>query len=348
MSKTIIIADVRSFNVEGKAVGHYFTVASNYVDMFSDRCNVLVAGGPLYEKKFSNILRLDYDTSDVVAMLVNKKRVLSNIRQLFKVGNESTVVLQCSAVATVYLGIVLFKPKNCRLYMIQYNTLGLDSIVKKFLYTLAKRKISGTICPQKEIGKAYGRPYCIVPDYIYTSKSEARKIPYAQKEYDFGMVGIIARDKGIIEAAQKLRNTKYRVLIAGFPQTPEIEQELREVCKNASNIELNLNYLSESEYQNSIYKSRYCILNYSGAYSEHSSGVVFDILFSGVPVIGRKCKSLDFISTNRLGYIFDDIEEWDPELVMSKEFYLTYQENINQYYKQHEIFKENLAAFLDI
>lgn len=38
--------------------------------------------------------------------------------------------------------------------------------------------------------------------------------------------------------------------------------------------------------------SKYAILNYSGEYSNRSSGVVFDTLFNGVPVIGKKCQYL--------------------------------------------------------
>ena len=51
MIKKIIIADICSMVIDGNAVGHYFTVAQNYLDLFKSACNVKIAGGPVYKDK---------------------------------------------------------------------------------------------------------------------------------------------------------------------------------------------------------------------------------------------------------------------------------------------------------
>lgn len=43
--------------------------------------------------------------------------------------------------------------------MIQYNTMSLDSTVKRFIYKTAKNKIKGMICPDDLIGSEYQIPY---------------------------------------------------------------------------------------------------------------------------------------------------------------------------------------------
>ena len=150
-------------------------------------------------------------------LLRNKRAVFQNVRALLREAQDDVIVLQCSAVATAYLGLALFKKKETRVYAIQYSTDGVNSLLKRGLYALCRRKISGVICPNAAIGAAYGRPMCVVSDYISTGTMQP-PVPYAQKRYDFGMVGLITSDKGVVEAAKQLRNTPYRVLIAGRVQ----------------------------------------------------------------------------------------------------------------------------------
>lgn len=333
--KRIIIADIGSVNESGVSIGHYMSVASNYVELFQDTYKVIVAGGPIYKNKFSeNLLRLNYDTVIGKPIIFNKFKQILNLRQLFnECKNDDIIVLQSIAVATSYFGIMLFQHKNNKLFMIQYNTFGMSGGIKRILYFLARRKIEGIICPSDEIGKAYGIPYCVVPDYICPKKiSDNMNLNYKnEKRYDFGIVGIISKDKGVTEVIKRLKNTQYKILISGKPQNKEIEKELREDLKNVCNIDMRLGYLSEKEYDINIKSCRYCILNYSDAYSQHSSGVVFDIIFRGVPVIGRKCKSLEFIQIYRLGELFDNINKWKPESLFDKNNYLELTQNIYNY-----------------
>lgn len=341
----IVIADFNTHCRQGVCLGHSIAVAENYLQMFD---SAVAAGGPVYAKRFSRAEILPRQSDDSHGTLVNKWIGLCNLRALFRRCREDILIMQSISVATAFFGMALWRPRVRKLFMIQYNTQALNSPLKRLLYRMAAPFIDGIICPTEDIGKAYGRPYCVVPDYICTPQQGGERVPYAQKSYDFCMVGLICRDKGVVEAARALGGTPYRVLVAGRPDTPEIEAELRTIAASCTNIELKLQYLSEEEYSASIRSSRYCILNYSGAYSEHSSGVVFDILFSGVPVVGRACESLRFIGETETGALFTDISEMQPEALLQPEVYERYLGHIERYKTSHRAHRERLARFLTV
>lgn len=342
----LIVADVRSTSTDGIAAGHYFTVAQNYLDLFGAEMDVRIAGGPVYGDRFGDkLIRLPHDYIAGSSAVRNKRAVFQNVRALLREAQDDVIVLQCSAVATAYLGLALFKKKETRVYAIQYSTDGVNSVLKRGLYALCRRKISGVICPNAAIGAAYGRPMCVVSDYISTGTMQP-PVPYAQKRYDFGMVGLITSDKGVVEAAKQLRNTPYRVLIAGRVQEALLEAELRAVCAGAKNIELRLEYLSEAAYDEAIRQCRYCILNYSENYSLHSSGVVFDILFRGVPIVGSRCGTLQMVEANELGKTVSSMADFAPERLLDEAVHDRYVHNIARYCQSQAQEREKLRDFL--
>ena len=348
MIKKIIIADICSMVIDGNAVGHYFTVAQNYLDLFKSACNVKIAGGPVYKDKFKeeDLLLLDYNAESSCSSIENKRRELCNLRQLFDLCKDDVIIFQSSAVSTVYIGIVLWAKKQ-EIYMIQYNTMSLDSTVKRFIYKTAKNKIKGMICPDDLIGSEYQIPYSVVTDYIYTgSQDEKTLIPFEFKEYDFGFFGIITKDKGVLEVVQRLAKTNYRVVIAGYPVDAELGEKLKNVCQNKKNITLKLQYLNEEEYVNGIRNCKYCILNYSGAYSEHSSGVIYDILFNGTPVIGTDCKALKAVAEFKAGYVYHNIEDIDLETFMDEKVYDAYCHNILLFKKAQDSYAQQIRSFV--
>lgn len=339
----IVIADFNTHCDRGTCLGHSFAVADNYLHLFD---SAIAAGGPIYAERFTRAEILPHQTDETHGTIVNKWLALRNLRELFRRCRNDILVMQSSAVATAFFGMALLRPRVRKLFMIQYNRDALNTRFKRLLYRLVSHYIDGIICPTEAVGKAYGRPYCIVPDYIYTPQQPINRVPYEQKTYDFCMVGLICRDKGVIEAAQVLAGTPYRVLIAGRAESLDIAEELRRICASAPNVELNLQYLSEEEYAESINASRYCILNYSGAYSQHSSGVVFDILFRGVPVVGRACESLHFISDTKTGILLDDIRNLRPEILMNTDVYEGFLRQIELYQQSHRKHQERLFRFL--
>lgn len=350
--KRVIIADVRSCASAGTIKGHGYAVASNYLQIFRGAAEIKVAGGPAYAGKFGeNCESLPYDVKETTPDWINKLRVLLNLKCLFRVCQQDTIVLQSSGVVTALVGIALFKKAHTRVYMILYNAEVQESWIKRLIFKMVKGKISGVICPNDEVGKVHGLPYCTVPDYIYCREQDGENtgnpVSYADKKYDFCMVGLIWRDKGMVEAARYFAGTPYKVLIAGSLSGEEgLEEELKNACSGADNIELRIGYLSSDEYEAAIRASRYSILNYSGAYSQHSSGVVFDMLFRGVPVIGRRCKTLKFIDDFQLGCTYTRIYEFAPESVMQESVYDSFCKRIEEYYTVHQSYRERLRNFI--
>ena len=186
----LIIADIKSPNNRGICTGHFFAVARNYYELFKNRINILVAGGPIYHSQFKDIqMELPYDVClQEESLWKNKWKYLQNARSLFKQAEEDTIILQQGGVATSFIAIVLFYHCKSKLYLIQYSLEGLDSPIKRLLYYFAKHKIDGIICPNDMVGKGYRKSYCIVPDYIYIDNPKEKTVPYKDKTLVDGMV----------------------------------------------------------------------------------------------------------------------------------------------------------------
>lgn len=346
----LIIADIKSPNNKGISTGHFFAVADNYYKMFSAKVKTLIAGGPIYSSRFddSQLLHLPNDVMLSGETLIKSKlKYMQNSWMLFKQAKGDTIIVQQGGVLTSFITIALFYHRKSRLFLIQYSREGVDSKLKKLLYSIVKHKIDGIICPNRMVGEAYARPYCVVPDYIYIGDSSRQPMKtYKDKKYDFCMIGRISPEKGIVNVARLLCNTKYKVLIAGKPQNDELAKSLHDICDDSSNIVLRLDYVSDADYLDYLNDSRYAILNYSGEYSKRSSGVVFDTLFNGVPVIGCRCSALQFIEDRGLGMLCGDIMQFNPEIVLNEEFHEECLNNIASYKKSHEQYKKELWEFV--
>lgn len=346
--KKLYIADIRSGHLKGISIGHYIPVAKMYQKIFKNICPIKIAGGPIYSKYFdkSELLLLPHNVCG--SNIKDKILIMRNCISLFQKTKNQKIILQSSSVITSFIGILLFYKKKSDLYLIIYTPECINSFIGRILFQLIKKKINGIICPNNEIGERFKLPYCIVPDYIYTGDSFSNnKINYNDKIYDFCIIGRIAPEKGVIECAKKFVNTQYKVLIAGKPQSNSLALELKEICKNAPNIKLHLNYIDNETYSHYLHISKYAILNYSEAYSERSSGVVFDTLFHDVPVIGNKCKTLDFITEKELGYIYKDIYTFNPNIILNEEKYKKYYTNIQKYKQENSKYIKKIIEFIN-
>lgn len=350
--KRLIISDVKSVNNKGKSGGHYFSLAQDYIDLYSEACEVRVAGGPVYETRFGKerMFRLPYDSVAGLPEWKQKWLTLMNCRYLFRHTTEKDViVMQHSAAATFMIGIALFAKRRNNIYVISYDTMAISSVFKRFWYRLAKRHIKGFLCSNERVAKAFGRPYCIIPDYIYAG--DARRVSavaYTEKRYDFAILGTIWPDKGVVEAARRLAGTPYRVIIGGRASSKQIGEELREACRGAENIDLHIGFVADDDYRRWMRESRYCLLNYQGTYSERSSGVVLDVLFSGTPVVGHRCFATQFVEDEGCGYLFDDIMQFNPEEVMNEQRYACYTKGIFRYLAKQKDFKQRVINFLNV
>lgn len=342
----VYIADILSNTINGKSTGHYFAVAHNYLSILGEKC--VVAGGPIYKNEFEScsLLELPHNIVAKDSSIKNRIKTFVNARALFQRAANNVIVLQQCTTITTFLCILLFYHNKGRLFFIQYSLEGLRNKPGRLLYRLAKHKINGIICPNNEVGKAYGISYCVVPDYIYTLDDANANIAYEKKKFDFCMIGRISPEKGIVEAAKALSKTEYKVLIAGRPQTESLSTELHSICDEAANIRLLTDFISVHDFESYLKDSRYAILNYQGEYAKRSSGVVYDTIFAGVPVVGRRCEALQFIEDFGMGYLFDNIDEFDPKSLLNKEEYEEFRKKIVEYRYTHKEYIERLKNYL--
>ena len=226
----------------GKCAGHFFAVAHNYYGLFKENVETLVAGGPVYRQQFEKeLLSLP---NDVLlcgeSKFKNKWKYFQNARSLFHKAIGDTIVIQQGGVITSFLAIAMFYHQQSKLFLIQYSNEGLRSFLGRMLYKLCKSKIDGIICPNDMVGKAYERPYCVVPDYIYLDRKEQIDIPFCKKKYDVCFVGRIEEEKGVLDVARKIAGTKYRMVIAGKVRDSQLGEKLQALNSRCSNIELHI------------------------------------------------------------------------------------------------------------
>lgn len=353
--KQLIIADVRSLNDKGISLGHYFSVAQNYLDLYSGYCKVKIAGGPIFKTHFreQDIFLLPYDFIPKRNWLKSKWRILMNCKYLFKNSlPDDIIVIQQSALTTAIFGIALFASSRNNIYIIPYDTDALSSAIKKIIYRFAKSKIKGIICPSERIADVYKKPGCIVTDYIYPDNKCKHSMSFTERQYDIAMIGRINQDKGVAEAAGYLAGTKYKVVIAGNCDNKMDEEKIHRAVHRsgniASNIELHIGFINEDDYYGFIRKSRFVMLNYRGDYEDRSSGVVLDALFSGTPILGRKCNALKFIEQMHVGYLFDDICTLNLEDIINEKIYDEYLNGIKNYIDKQKEQRNKVVEFLHL
>lgn len=344
----IIIADICSISVANQSTGHYFAVAQNYLDMFKHAEEMWVAGGPIYNQRFaSNLIQLPYNFVVGDSKWDEKWHELMNCRALCKkVAKDDILIMQSVALVTAFIGLMLFLHKPCRLFFIQYNAESINSPLKKMLWKMVQTKVRGNICTFPTVAQAYGKPYIIVPDYIYTKEHQVSFPSYSEREYDICMLGHIYRDKGVTEALQYLKGKGLKIVVAGKVGESDMESELKAIAKTDKMIDLRLGYITENEYYALMANSRFCMLNYRGRYNEHSSGVIYDALFHGVSVLATNTKSTQMVKEYGLGICFDNVNNLDISILSDVSAYETFQSQILLYLQRQHKIVEQLSGFL--
>lgn len=350
--KRLIIADVLSKRRYGKTVGHYKYLAELYLKMFSPICDVIIAGGPVYRTEFQEdvLLLLPYNSYDTEPLWKRHLNSIKNCKRLFDSTTEDDIiVMQSSTVSTYMIGVALFAKKKNKIFSIIYDGDAVSNKIKRLIFKHAKKHISGIITSNEAIAKMYRLPYCVVPDYIFTGNiNDMAKTSYYEKKYDFVCLGGFYPDKGVVEAANRLAGSPYNVLIAGRPFDDKMAEELRSICSKCTNITLLLGFLSEEDYNKYMREARYCLLNYQGAYITRSSGVVLDAMFHGLPVVGHRSFPLKLAEEEGVGFVYDDISQFQTESVLNEKTWNNYHNNIIKYLRKNISYKDTLADFLGL
>lgn len=342
MKNRLIIADIASHNSNGKSFGHYFAVAENY----SRVLGCTIAGGPIYRSKFEDALILPYDGLTTDNVVIKKWKQLMNCRALFRSTQGGTVILQHAALATAIFGTLLFKKKHTKLFLITYNDEGYNRPFMRFFYNMAKRKVNGVICPFEFVGRGYDLPAIVVPDYLYC-EDQFQTLSKVDKKYDLCVIGNITPEKGVREVIDLAIQQSVSLIVAGRPASPELEKELQYAVADHKNITAKFKYLSEEEYCQIISSSKYCVLNYQDkSYGTRSSGVAYDLLFRGIPIIGRHCTALDLIEEHGMGALFDNIADANLPKLLQKENEDVYKQNIEKYKALHKQYINLLKEFV--
>lgn len=301
----VVIADIDSLvDIQGRLNGHFLAVANLYRRVFGDGCRV--AGGEPYAR-FRDFLRLPFCARREGSRLVNKIKNLANVYSLFRQVRGETIIFQSQVPLTVLLGILLFARKE-KIFLIYYE--GLCGGLRKILWRIVRRKVAGVICPSEKVGLTYRVKYLSVTDYIYVPHKLQEDVT-SKFKYDFATVGILSAEKGIEKAIQIVGQTGLRYLVAGRARTDKDRIWLEIAAKPYPNVDLKIGYATDEAYDHYIRESKCGLLNYSEAYSEHSSGVVFDFLFRMRPVIGHTCETLNFIAERGLGTVYENLETVD-------------------------------------
>lgn len=322
-------------------------VAQNYKSVFEKiGFRIQVSGGPVYRKYFDSedLLELPCDVSPDDGVFVRKAKNFINLFSLLRMCKSGDkIIFQASASATLFLGLALAFGLKTDNFLIQYSpSEARSSWFKRMLWRMSSSRIRGIIGPSLDVGRSFGKPICVVPDYICTEEpvdfTPAKKV-------DFSLVGTITPKKGVVEAASYLVRAGYSVLVAGRADREEVDQ-LKAVARDFDNLRLELGYLTNQLFAESVYCGIYSVLNYTDAYSEQSSGIVFDSLFRLRPVLGRRCKALQFVEDERLGVLYDDIREVDIPALLDVNLVCRFKDNIRGYLGKHHLHAERLRKFI--
>lgn len=348
--RKLIIADIQSRVISGgQCVGHYMSLASQYTNMLANSFNVKVAGGIAYASMFNHdqLIVLPHNVGIYASRFINLVKICLNARALCKKTKGQIVVLQSGFPFSNHIAVLFFL-HSCSLFLIEYSTAGIDAWYKKLVFRFLRNKVMGVICPNEDVGRAFDLPYLVIPDYVYHERNYSHNhISFDKRKYDFCLIGRISPEKGILEAARKLAKTCYKVIIAGLPQTQELEDELKSICVRASNIVLCLEYVSPEMYSMILRSSKYTLLNYSDEYSERSSGVVFDSVFNNTPVIGRRCRAFQMVEDAGTGFLFGNLNDINFTNLFDLKVYSGYIENIAKYQSTNNQYIARLTNFLE-
>lgn len=340
--KCVIIADISGFSVNGKPSAHYWKVASDYKRILRDEFTTQIAGPKTYRHVIDEdyiVLKYNIAGLKTYSVFENLKKIIFELANFRKVIKQKTdiIIFQSSGFLSMLIGLFMTGNRGKDIYIIQYTD-RLKSYKYSILYKLVKKHIKGVISGMEHIGRKYSDNVLTMPDYIFSGN-----MPKMDSFNGcFLICGIMFEGKDIEQALEVFRVRKEQLNIIGHFHNKSRLKKLLSV--KTGNVNISDRYLSEKEYDSIIRQSSYLILPYKAHYNNATSGVVYDAIFRGKPVITKALKGMRFVSDYNIGFLYkESIEEFFRE----KHDYDEYRNNIIRYIENNMKSVNKLRGFIE-
>jgi hypothetical protein len=309
MLNKIAIVDTLTLSLDDSVYGHFPKVTLQLYDALSKGFGAKIVAGSTYKKYFNEskleclpyfTAKADLDSKSYFVKIKNKVKSLINTIIVLRNKNYDVLVFHDNNQSLLYLLLVLFKPTQ-HIILIRYtkNRRGITT----FLYELIKSKVSFIITSLDSVAKSYSIDSLIIPDYLPTNEfSDVLPDPL----YDLVMAGTVSSCKDIEDVLMSVFNSELTVKVAGHFESEVRYTALNAKYKNCNRIIIENKYLSEVEYADLVIQGRFVLLPYKiDSYTNRSSGVILDSLYTGRPVIGSDIEAFNIIKTHNLGFVYN-------------------------------------------
>jgi len=249
------------------------------------------------------------------------------------------IIFQASSLPALLLSILSTRSKfikGKKIFLTIYNDRisgkSMKDRVRRLLFCLAKKKISGIITGIPELADIYQIETLAIPDYFSRTP---KGITEAESTflYDIAQLGIVNEGKNIERVVEIFRDTDLKVAIAGRFNSNERYEEIRRSIRDYSNITLINKYLSEQEYFSILGGARFVALPYE-TNKFQSSGIYYEALLNLKPLLVSDAPFFRDVTAKGLGYKYDELPSNMTEFLRNEEKYLAMQKNIYNYISQ--------------
>lgn len=340
--KKLLVVDITSLSRNMSIYGHGIKVAHTYKNALGKQFEVYICGGAPYKNEFNEAFEslpfyTDLNDSRYIRLI---KGCINAVNALLKSGD--ILIFQNQDITPLYF-VLSFWPKcliKKKIFIIEYsNPLNTPSRPKECKYfDKIQHKIDGVITSLEDVGNIVKCNAFIIPDY-FPDKSVKPKD--CEKKYDFACLGTISEKKELEKMVGCIKNTKYKLLIAGKFLDEGRKQSLLDL--RLENVTIVDAYLDSDEYNAYLKEARFVVLPYNRKhYEEKSSGVALEAIYNGVPVIAPNIKSFKFVEDYGLGILYND-----SFAESFQELNIDYSKNIEKFISNIETVVQNFLQFLD-
>lgn len=221
---------------------------------------------------------------------------------------------------------------------------ALSRYFKKKLVRILAPRISGVISGSKMVVdafKSFGIRAFLVPDYLPPDDYNGNFKSFSERKIDFTVLGTMTEGKDLEDVVKTFNATNYKVIIAG--RFDDKNRYLRLKKSASSNIKMFDKYLDYDIYIRLLRNSKYIVLPYSKD-TDKSSGVLYDALYAGTPVVYKGNVLRDIIVENKLGIVYNtSLKEVKIEQLINQDTYLEFLRNIESYVEKLSGFCKDLC-----